>query len=551
MENLHLEKVKELKMREEAAMDRIKGKEREIEKAAYGHRQKVLSTEETMRLRENDVKKTVEMELVLVKNEKDRMAHTIMEYERKLAEMESFKLRLEKQHIEDIERFKSEYQRTFKDQDFEIHRRRLIVDEDEHKIGLEKERLLRIETRCQAAEKELEELRGESKTLNKDHVRLLRDYQDSKEQLKVLNENLKRQTEVGESRERESRSLIDENKTLRVMLEDLKRDALNLKENQNSLIINLRMQLDETREMIDKVKDTKEREFKKLREKCDEEVRRESEKYQFEYDKLREEINMFTRRLGQEESLNKQLAVQNTKLGNNLSDLRGQIMVERTEEGIDLFRGGPTFNSFYPQPKYEGLGAEGDEILERKKAWAELERDQAEVKRNIKSLMRLEPGTVAIDDPSLADRVSNVRMQPQKYETAEDRATEKRMQDQISSKQNKAASPAQSKPKAQDSNQKQTPQQQHPSSQKRQWLAPSSSGEDLSRQPEPVQTKKETKPETSSFKPEPTTYKAEPTTFKGDTFKAEPTYKAEPTTFKGDTFKTETTTFKPDTQKED
>ena len=152
-------------------------------------------------------------------------------------------------------------------------------------------------------------MRKESKTLNKDHVRLLRDYQESNEQLKVINENLKRQTEVGESRERESRSLIDENKTLRVMLEDLKRDASNLKENQNSLIINLRMQLDETREMIDKVKDTKEREFKKLREKCDEEVRRETEKYQFEYDKLREEINMFTRRLGQEESLNKQLAV--------------------------------------------------------------------------------------------------------------------------------------------------------------------------------------------------------------------------------------------------
>jgi hypothetical protein len=75
--------------------------------------------------------------------------------------------------------------------------------------------------------------------------------------------------------------------------------------------------------MIERVKDGKEREFKKLREKCDEEMRRESEKYQFEYDKLREEINMFQRRLGQEETLNKQLAIQNTKLGNNLSDLRG------------------------------------------------------------------------------------------------------------------------------------------------------------------------------------------------------------------------------------
>ena len=95
-------------------------------------------------------------------------------------------------------------------------------------------------------------------------------------------------------------------------------------------------------------------------------------------------------------------------------------MVEQAEEGMDLFRGGLTFGSFHPQPSHGGLGAEGDEILERKKAWAELEREQAEVKRNIKSLMRLEPGTVAIDDPSLADRVSNVRMKPQKYETAED-----------------------------------------------------------------------------------------------------------------------------------
>jgi hypothetical protein len=38
MENLHLDKVKELKMREEAALDRIRTKEREIEKAAFTHR---------------------------------------------------------------------------------------------------------------------------------------------------------------------------------------------------------------------------------------------------------------------------------------------------------------------------------------------------------------------------------------------------------------------------------------------------------------------------------------------------------------------------------
>jgi hypothetical protein len=53
------------------------------------------------------------------------------------------------------------------------------------------------------------------------------------------------------------------------------------------------MQLEETKEIILVLKEGKDREFKKLREKCDEEVRRETDKYQFEYDKLRDEIQMF------------------------------------------------------------------------------------------------------------------------------------------------------------------------------------------------------------------------------------------------------------------
>ena len=35
------------------------------------------------------------------------------------------------------------------------------------------------------------------------------------------------------------------------------------------------------------MKEGKEREFKKLRDKCEEEISRETDKYQFEYDKLR------------------------------------------------------------------------------------------------------------------------------------------------------------------------------------------------------------------------------------------------------------------------
>lgn len=96
-------------------MDRIKSREMDLEKSAFQHRQGVLKDEETMRYREQDIKKTVEMELYLVKSEKDRMAQTIREYEQKLQEVENFKLRLEKQHVEDMERFKSEHTRQYKD----------------------------------------------------------------------------------------------------------------------------------------------------------------------------------------------------------------------------------------------------------------------------------------------------------------------------------------------------------------------------------------------------------------------------------------------------
>jgi hypothetical protein len=128
-----------------------------------------LKDEELMRYRENDIKKTVEMELYIVRAEKEKMAHAIHEYEIKMADIEQLKLRLEKQRIEDIERFKSDYQRQFKDQDFEIHRRRLAVDEDEHRVGLEKERLARAETRMTTAESELTTLRQDLYKIQHDH----------------------------------------------------------------------------------------------------------------------------------------------------------------------------------------------------------------------------------------------------------------------------------------------------------------------------------------------------------------------------------------------
>ena len=62
-------------------------------------------------------------------------------------------------------------------------------------------------------------------------------------------------------------------------MDTFKNDAANLKDNQQVIIKNLKTQLEETHDIIDRIKETKEREFRKLREKTDEEIRRETDKY--------------------------------------------------------------------------------------------------------------------------------------------------------------------------------------------------------------------------------------------------------------------------------
>jgi hypothetical protein len=97
----------------------------------------VLKDEEMLRYREAEVKKTMEMELLLVKTERDKTKGLQGEYDKKLGEMSNIKLKLEKDMAEELQQFKTNYQRQFQDKDFEIHRRTLAVEEDENRVRLQ------------------------------------------------------------------------------------------------------------------------------------------------------------------------------------------------------------------------------------------------------------------------------------------------------------------------------------------------------------------------------------------------------------------------------
>lgn len=256
----------------------------------------------------------MEMELLLVKQERDKTKQLQGEYEKKLNEMTNIRLKLEKEMGDEMNKFKSNYQRQFQDKEFDIHRRTLAVEEDESRVKLANERLRDSENRNSSILKEIETMRSELSELRTLNNKLNRENLDFKEQVRILNENFKRESDIARSRESEARIHGEENRTLKKLLEECRGDYNSFKTDQNRLNNNLRLQLDETKEMIDRIRETKDREMKRMRDKFDDEKRKETEKYQFEYDKLREEIQLFARKLGQEENLNKQLSMLNYKL---------------------------------------------------------------------------------------------------------------------------------------------------------------------------------------------------------------------------------------------
>lgn len=63
------------------------------------------------------------------------------------------------------------------------------------------------------------------------------------------------------------------------MLEDGKEDHNSYKTDQSRLLQNLRIQMDETKEMIERIRESKDRELRRIKEKADDERRKEAEKY--------------------------------------------------------------------------------------------------------------------------------------------------------------------------------------------------------------------------------------------------------------------------------
>jgi chromosome segregation ATPase len=133
-------------------------------------------------------------------------------------------MKLEKDMAEEMSQFKANYQRQFQDKDFELHRRVLHVEEDENRVKMQQDRLSDAEKRNKVILDEIEAQRKELDSLRRDNNKYTKETLEQKEQIRTLNENLKREADVSKNRESEARVYGQENRTLKKLLDDTKED---------------------------------------------------------------------------------------------------------------------------------------------------------------------------------------------------------------------------------------------------------------------------------------------------------------------------------------
>lgn len=241
LDSMHKDKIKELKQRESEVIERCKYKDREIEAAAFEHRQQVLKDLEMLRLKEQEMKKTVEMELIIIKSERDKLLQKEKEADLKLKDLNLLKLAYEKKVTTEIEEFKRKFEGDREEEKRQIQSRRMNLEEEEHRFQLNKEKFLHTEN---------EKIETEKERISIEYDKLESDFNELKLQLKEAQDQLAKDNQIIISKTIICETLEKESKTLKELLDSQKEQFRNEKDTNRDIIDNLKNQLREQKDIV-------------------------------------------------------------------------------------------------------------------------------------------------------------------------------------------------------------------------------------------------------------------------------------------------------------
>lgn len=210
LEQVHQDKLARLKQREAETIERCKMKEKEIENASFDHRQRVLKDMEILQIKEQEIKKSLEVHIKELQIDKESVARLKINLEAKIKDSEYLKKDCDNRIHEEVERFKLKYDREHESMNQALVNRRREMDEKEYMIQLREDKCKELEANCKKVkdskaelEKVIEELQGKVVELTKSNKNAL-------DQLSLISTTAKRDQGILATKESENKLLSDE-----------------------------------------------------------------------------------------------------------------------------------------------------------------------------------------------------------------------------------------------------------------------------------------------------------------------------------------------------
>ncbi|OMJ67435.1 hypothetical protein SteCoe_35408 [Stentor coeruleus] len=214
--------LESLKDREKELRERIQIREKDLEVREYRQRQDFEKSLEILKSKENDLKRSAELELEAAQLQKRSWEQKKIEVENKLKDIENFKVSMINKAQEDFNHYKRKFEADFDDEKRRVYNEKHELQVIKETLNQELDRIKESESRFKAQGQELLEVRKKFDFLKEEYEKILKEMGRSKEELRLVTETSRRDLDLLTFKDQELNAVKNECKAYREMYQEQK-----------------------------------------------------------------------------------------------------------------------------------------------------------------------------------------------------------------------------------------------------------------------------------------------------------------------------------------
>ncbi|OMJ86729.1 hypothetical protein SteCoe_11663 [Stentor coeruleus] len=223
--------IESLKNREKELRERIQIREKDLEVREYRQKQDFEKSLDILKNKENDLKRSAELELEAAQLQKRSWEQKKIEVENKLKDIENFKVSMINKAQEDFNHFKRKFEADFDDEKRRVYNEKHELQVIKETLNQELNRIKDSENRFKAQGQELLEVHKKFDLIKEEYEKVLKEMGRSKEELRLVTETSRRDLDLLTFKDQELNAVRNECKAYREMYQEQKNTIKKLEAN--------------------------------------------------------------------------------------------------------------------------------------------------------------------------------------------------------------------------------------------------------------------------------------------------------------------------------